>query len=341
MGVALPALMDAVEIAGGALVMARRAVPVPGVGEVLIQVAAAGLNRGDLYQRDSAYPPPPGVTDIPGLEVAGIVVGCGAGVSEWAFGDRVCALLAGGGYAEYAVAPTGQCLSLPAGLSLAEGAALPEASITCWATMVEQGQLVAGETVLIHGGASGIGTTAIQLAKLLGARVIVTAGSDEKCDGCRALGADVAINYRRDDFVARVLAATDGNGCNLVIDMVAGEYVARDMAVMAFRGRHVTIGTMGGSHTSTIPMNVMLRNQLVLTASTLRGRSLAEKRALRDQVRNHVWPWVEARRLRPVLHASFPLVAAAEGQGALETGSHFGKIVLTLVSTAAGQESKR
>ena len=333
-------MMDAIEVVDGALALARRPVPVPSAGEVLIRVAAAGLNRGDLYQRDGAYPPPPGVTDIPGLEVAGTIVGYGPGVSEWAVGDGVCALLAGGGYAAYAIAPEGQCLPLPVGLSMAEAAALPEAVITCWATLVEQGRLAADETVLIHGGASGIGTPAIQLAKLLGARVIVTAGSDDKCDACRALGADVAINYRREDFVVAALAATEGSGCDLVLDMVAGEYVGRDMAAMAFRGRHVTIGTMGGVHASTIPMNVMLRNQLVLTASTLRGRSLTEKRELRDQVARHVWPWVLARRLQPVVHARYPLAAAAEAQRALETGNHFGKIVLTLENTAPGQESK-
>jgi len=333
-GKAVPSTMRAVEIVRSGecarLQIADRKVPVPDRGEVLMRVRAAGVNRGDLYQTRGEYSAPPGASDIPGLEVAGEIAALGEGVSGWQVGERIGALLAGGGYAEFAVAPEGQCLSVPAGLSMVEAAALPEVAFTCWTTIVEQGRLAQGETILIHGGGSGIGTFAIQLARMLGAQVIVTAGSDEKCVRCLELGAHRAINYRSEDFVPAVMAATDSKGCHVVLDMVAGDYVARNIGVLAARGRHVTIGVMGGTHSATIPMNLVLSRQLTLSGSTLRGRSADEKRRLRDELLRRVWPWVGAGRIRAVIHATYALEEAGYAQSALESGRHFGKIVLDL-----------
>ncbi len=312
---------------GGALRIAERAVPAPSCGEVLIRVEAAGLNRGDIMQRIGLYPPPPGASDIPGLEVAGIVAALGEGVDDWNIGDRVCAIMAGGGYAEYATAPAVQCLPLPASLSMIEGAALPETLFTCWTNLVEDGRLVAGETVLLHGGASGIGVTGIQLAKLLGARVFVTAGSPEKCAACISLGAELAIDYREEDFVAEVARATGGRGVDLVLDIVGGDYVARSLAALAPCGRYVVIGLMK-SVDATISLGPILQKRLTLTGSTLRGRSAEEKGRIRDAVLERVWPSVATREIRAVVHASYPLDEAAAAQQALETGDHIGKLVL-------------
>jgi NADPH2:quinone reductase len=311
----------------GTLRVAERPIPQPGKGEVLIRVEAAGLNRGDIMQRIGLYPPPPGASDLPGLEVAGTIAALGEGVSGWAIGERVCALMAGGGYAEYATAPAVQCLPLPESLTMVEGACLPEALFTCWTNLIDDGHLAAGETVLVHGGASGIGVTAIQLAKLLGAKVFVTAGSAEKCAACRSLGAELAINYREQDFVAEVARATGGRGVDLVLDMVGGDYVARSLASLAPRGRYVVIGLMKAGD-ATISLGPILQKRLTLTGSTLRGRSAQEKGRIRDAVLERVWPGVAARELKAIVHATFPLDEAAKAQQALDTGDHIGKVVL-------------
>lgn len=329
---ARPERMTAVEIAGfgpaEVLRPVERPVPAPGPGEVLIRVEAAGLNRGDVTQRQGGYPPPPGVTDIPGLEVAGRVAALGPGVDDWSVGDPVCAILAGGGYAEYAIAPILQCLPPPAGLSMIEGAALPETLFTCWTNLIDGGALKAGETLLIHGGASGIGTTGIQLAKALGARVFVTAGSPEKCAACLSLGADLAINYREQDFVSAVKAATGGHGVDLVFDMVGADYVGRSLEALAFRGRYVIIGMMKPAE-AVISVGLLLGKNLRMAGSTLRGRSPAEKGAIRDAILQWAWPKVATREIVPVIHRHFPLDQAAEAQRLLESGTHIGKLILT------------
>jgi NADPH2:quinone reductase len=308
---------------------AQRPTPQPADGEILIRVEAAGINRPDLLQRQGGYPPPPGASDIPGLEAAGTVAALGAGVTGWAVGDAACALLAGGGYAEYAAVPAVQCLPVPAGLSMIEAAALPETLFTCWTNLVDGGQLEAGQTVLIHGGSSGIGTTGIQLAKLLGARVITTAGSPEKCAACLALGADLAIDYKAEDFVAAVKAATARRGVDVVLDMVGGDYVRRNIEVMAQGARHVSIASLGGAE-ATIPIFKIMQKRLVLTGSTLRARSPAEKGAIAQSLRRAVWPAIAQGRLKPLIHATFSLAHAAEGHRMLEGGAHIGKIVLTI-----------
>jgi len=327
----LPPTMRAIEIArpGGpeVLTLVERPIPSPGPGEVLIRVEAAGLNRADLMQREGNYPPPPGASDIPGLEVAGRIAMLGEGVEGLGEGDPVCALLAGGGYAQYVAVPAVQCLPVPTGLSMIEAGALPEAGFTCWTNLVDGGRLAKGETLLVHGGASGIGTIAIQLGVALGARVFVTAGSAEKCAACRRLGADLAINYKTEDFVPAVKAATGGKGVDVVLDMVGGDYVRRDIEAMAQGGRHVSIATQGGIE-ATIPLFRVMMKRLILTGSTLRARPAAEKGAIAAAVRLNVWPLIEARRLRPQVHATFPLALAADAHRALEAGDHVGKIVL-------------
>ena len=329
---ARPERMMAIEIprfgAAEVLALVERPVPAPGPGEVLIRIEAAGLNRGDIVQRQGGYPPPPGTTDVPGLEVAGRVAALGPGVEDWSVGDPVCAILAGGGYAEYCVAPSQQCLALPDGLSMVEGAALPETLFTCWTNLIDDGALKAGETLLIHGGASGIGTTGIQLAKALGARVFVTAGSAEKCAACLSLGADLAINYREQDFVSAVKAATGDRGVDLVFDMVGADYVGRSLQALAFRGRYVIIGMMKSAE-AVIPIGLLLGKRLHMTGSTLRGRSPAEKGAIRDAILQWAWPKVAAREIVPVVHRRFPLDQAAEAQRLLESGTHIGKLILT------------
>ena len=289
--------------------------PLTGPDEVLVRVHAAGVNRPDLLQRIGKYPPPPGIPDTPGLEVAGEIVGTG---------EKVCALIAGGGYAEYAVVPKGQYLLIPKGLSMIEAAALPEAVFTVWNNVFVRGQLKPGETILIHGGASGIGTTAIQMAKAHGARVIVTAGSDDKCAACIKLGADQAVNYKTHDF-SEILSDID-----VVLDMVGGDYVSKNLKVLRDGGRHVNIATMNGSKTE-IDIRTIMQKRLILTGSTLRNRSVAEKTVLANGIRETVWPWIEAGKVKPVIYKTFPLADAAKAHEVLEKGDHVGKIVLVTI----------
>jgi putative PIG3 family NAD(P)H quinone oxidoreductase len=306
---------------------ASRPVPQPGPGEVLIRVAAAGINRPDVLQRKGAYPPPKGVTDIPGLEVAGEVVRVGSAVTEPAVGARVCALVAGGGYAEYVAAPAVQCLPVPATLSMEEAGAVPETFFTVYYNVFMRSRLRSGETLLIHGGSSGIGTTAIQLAKACGARVIVTAGTADKCAACRKLGADVAIDYKQEDFVARTLEATGGQGADVILDMVGGEYLARNMAAAAVNGRIAIIATQHGTE-AELDLVTLMRRRLSLGGSTLRPQSVESKGAIAAALRREVWPLFDSGSLRPVIHASFPLQEAARAHALMESGAHIGKIVL-------------
>jgi putative PIG3 family NAD(P)H quinone oxidoreductase len=316
------------------LTSVQRPVPEPAPGEILIAVAAAGINRPDLMQRQGNYPPPPGASDIPGLEVAGTIAALGEGVTGVNVGDKVCALLAGGGYAQYVAVPAVQCLPVPQGLTMVEAAALPETLFTCWTNLIDGGDLKAGETVLIHGGSSGIGTTGIQLAKALGATVFVTAGSPEKCEACRKLGADLAIDYKAEDFVAAVkqaLASRVGGkrGVDVVLDMVGGDYVRRNIEILAHGGRHVSIAVQGGPE-ATIPIFKVMQKRLILTGSTLRPRSPAEKGTIADALRKTAWSLIAAGKLKPLIHATFPLDRAAEAHRALEEGDHIGKIVLVV-----------
>jgi putative PIG3 family NAD(P)H quinone oxidoreductase len=303
--------------------------PVPGPGELLIAVVAAGVNRPDTMQRQGGYPPPPGASDLPGLEVAGTVAALGEGVEGWATGDRVCALVAGGGYATRCVAPAPQCLPVPGPLSLVEAAALPETFFTVWTNVFERGRLVGGETLLVHGGSSGIGTTAIQLAVARGARALATAGSDEKCRACEALGAARAINYRTEDFVDVVERVTEGRGVDVVLDMVGGDYFPRNLESLAVEGRLVQIALLGGGR-STVDLGRVLRRRLTVTGSTLRPRTVAQKGAIAGALRHEVWPLLEAGRVAPVIHATFPLADAAGAHSLMETSAHIGKIVLTV-----------
>jgi len=306
---------------------ARRPTPRPGAGEVLIRVAAAGVNRPDLMQREGKYPPPPGASDIPGLEVAGTVVVVGPGVVDWSAGDEVCALVAGGGYAEYCVAPVPQCLPVPAGLSMAEAAGVPETFFTVWHNVFERGRLNAGESLLVHGGASGIGTTAIQLARARGARVFTTVGSAEKAAACVRLGAERAIDYRREDFVAVVRDATEGRGVDVILDMVGGDYTPRNLECLAVEGRLVQIAFLHGpkAELSLLPV---LQRRLTITGSTLRPRPVAEKGAIARALLQEVWPLFARGAVRPIVHATFPLADAARAHRVLEDGSHVGKLVL-------------
>lgn len=311
------------------LTPAERPDPQPGAGEVLIAVAAAGVNRPDVLQRRGGYPPPPGVSDIPGLEVAGTVVALGDGVAGWGLGDRVCALVAGGGYATICVAPAPQCLPVPGSLDLVAAAAIPETFFTVWTNVFERGRLVAGESALFHGGTSGIGTTAIQLAVAREARVFATAGTDDKCRASEALGAERGINYRTEDFVAVVKERTGGRGVDLVLDHVGGEYFARNLAALAIDGRLVQIGLMGGAASAPIDLGAVLRRRLTITGSTLRPRSIPEKGAIAAALRREVWPLVESGRVRPIVYRTFPLREAAAAHRLMESSEHIGKIVLT------------
>ena len=327
--------MKAIEITGyGApevLKPTQRDDPVAGAGELLIRVAASGVNRPDVLQRKGHYPVPPGASDLPGLEVAGTIVSGDAAAMAAAglkVGDRVCALIAGGGYAELCVAPVGQCLPVPAGLTDIEAASLPETFFTVWSNVFDRGRLQAGETLLVQGGTSGIGVTAIQLAEAAGARVIATAGSDDKCAACVALGADHAINYRTHDFVAEVKRLTDGKGANVVLDMVAGDYVARELQCMAEDGRLVIIAVQGGVK-SEIDAGAVLRRRLVITGSTLRPRPVAFKADIAKSLRTNVWPWLESGRVKPVIHQVFPAAEAAAAHALMESNQHIGKLVLT------------
>ncbi len=304
-----------------------RPVPQVGPGEVLIRVAAAGVNRPDVLQRRGAYPPPQGVTDIPGLEAAGQVVHAAPEVAEPAVGARVCALLAGGGYAEYVSAPAVQCLPVPEALSMEEAAAVPETFFTVYYNVFMRARLRAGETLLVHGGSSGIGTTAILLAKAFGARVIVTAGSADKCAACRELGADVAIDYKREDFVARTLEATGGQGVAVILDMVGAEYLARNIAAAAVNARIAIIGTQGGAK-SEIDLRSVMMKRLWIGGATLRPQSVASKGEIAAELRREVWPLFGSKSLRPVIHARFPLREAARAHALMESSAHIGKIVL-------------
>lgn len=311
------------------LVPVRRQRPTPGAGEVLIKVAAAGVNRPDVMQRRGGYPPPRGASDIPGLEVAGTIAGIGPEAGDWKIGDRVCALVAGGGYAEYSVAPAPQCLPVPRGLGMTAAAAIPETFFTVWTNVFERGRLKPGESILVHGGSSGIGTTAIQLARALGSRVFATAGSAKKCAACEELGAERAINYRETDFVAAVKDLTAPSGVDVVLDMIGGDYVARNMEILATDGRLVQIGVQGGA-TAQVDLVRLLRRRLTLTGSTLRARSVVEKGAIAQAVEAHVWPLLESGAVKPIIYRTFPLRAAAEAHRLMESSEHIGKIVLTV-----------
>ena len=329
---ALPARMTAIGIKtpGGpeALAPEERPVPIPGEGEILVKVAAAGVNRPDVMQRKGLYPPPPGASDIPGLEIAGEVAALGSGATRWKVGDRVMALVSGGGYAEYCVAHGGHTMPVR-GLSMEEAAAVPETFLTVWHNVFERGGLKSGETLLVHGGSSGIGTTAIQLAKASGARVITTAGSDEKCEACRKLGADVAVNYKSQDFVAETKTATDGKGADVILDMVGGDYIARNYEAAAVEGRIVQIAFMGSAKAEVNFMRLMLK-RLHHTGSTLRSRSNADKGAITRAVEENALPLIAAGKVKPVMYKTFPLKEAAQAHALMESSAHIGKIVLTV-----------
>lgn len=326
----IPDTMTAVEARqpGGPEVLqpAERPVPQPGANEVLIRVEAAGVNRPDVLQRRGFYPPPPGASDIPGLEVAGEIVAAGASATHL-IGQCVCALIVGGGYAEYAVAPAGTCLPVPRGLDIAEAAALPETLFTVWSNLFERGGAAEGDTVLVHGGTSGIGTMAIALGQLFGVKTIVTCGTEEKCDQARVLGAAAAINYREQDYEVEVARITGNRGVAVVLDMVGGEYLPRNLRCLAEEGRHVSIATQGGSRAELNIVDVM-RYRLTLTGSTLRPRSVEFKTALAEEIRRSVWPFVESGQLRPVMDRTFPLAEVAAAHARMEAGQHVGKIVL-------------
>jgi NADPH2:quinone reductase len=329
----LPREMTAVEIAapGGPeqLRIAVRPLPQPGENEVLIRVEAAGVNRPDVMQRQGRYPPPPGASDLPGMEVAGEIVALGPKVSGVALGDKVTSLLPGGGYATYAIAAAPLCMPLPAGLSMVEAAGLPETFMTVWTNLFERGGCKTGDIVLIHGGTSGIGTTAIQLAKAFGARVYATAGSEQKVRACEALGAVRGIDYKTEDFVEVMRAEAKGHGVDITLDMVAGTYVQRNLDIAAVEGRVVTISLLGGSR-AEINMGTVLTKRLTLTGSTLRSRTVAQKAAVADAVRKNVWPLLASGKVRPVIFATFPLAQASEAHKLMESSNHIGKIVLTV-----------
>jgi NADPH2:quinone reductase len=330
---ALPATMTVIAIKafGGPdmLLPEQRPVPQPGAGEVLVKVAAAGVNRPDVMQRKGQYPPPKGATDIPGLEIAGQVVAVGVGVTRWKVGDQVMALVVGGGYAQYCPAHETHALPVPAGLPLVVAAAIPETFFTVWHNVFERGRLRAGETLLVHGGSSGIGTAAIQLAKAFGARVVVTAGSEEKCEACRRLGADASINYKTEDFVTATKAATGGKGADVILDMVGGDYIERNYEAAAIEGRVVQIAVQAGAKATVDVRRIMLK-RLTHTGSTLRARSVEDKAAVARAVEEHVLPLIARREVRPLIDSTFPLSQASAAQARMETGAHIGKIVLTL-----------
>jgi NADPH2:quinone reductase len=329
----LPATMTAIVIRapGGpdALVPEQRPVPQPGEGEVLVKVGAAGVNRPDVMQRQGLYPPPKGATDIPGLEIAGEVVALGSGVTRWKIGDHVMALVVGGGYAQYCPAHESHCLPIPHGLSMTEAAAIPETFFTVWHNVFERGRLKAGETLLVHGGSSGIGTAAIQLAHESGARVITTAGSAEKLEACRTLGADVAINYKTEDFVAATKAATGGKGADVILDMVGGDYIERNYEAAAVEGRIVQIAFQG-SPKATVDFRRIMLKRLTHTGSVLRSRPVADKGAVARGVEQNVLPLIASGKMRPIMDSTFPLAQAAAAHARMEASTHIGKIVLTV-----------
>jgi putative PIG3 family NAD(P)H quinone oxidoreductase len=328
----LPAQMTVIGISkpGGpeVLLPEERNVPVPGPGEILIKVAAAGVNRPDVAQRSGSYPPPPGASDLPGLEVAGTVAAVGDGVKKHKLGDPVMSLVAGGGYAQYAIAPDAQAMAIPAALSIIEAGATPETLMTVWHNVFERGALQPGETLLIHGGSSGIGTMAIQLAKAFGSKVIVTVGSKDKADACTRLGADVAINYKTQDFVAEVKAATNGAGANVILDMVGGDYIDRNYDAAAVDGRIVQIAFLSGTPKATVNFSKLMVKRLHHTGSTLRPRSNTDKAAMVAAIENKVVPLLREGRVKPLMDSTFPLEKAADAHRRMETSEHIGKIVL-------------
>ena len=330
----LPATMTVIEIAspGGpeALRVASRPMPVPGPGEVLVAVAAAGINRPDIMQRKGQYPPPPGASDIPGLEIAGTVAAIGLGVHHWKVGDEVCALVTGGGYASHCVAPAPQCLPVPKGFSMVEAAALPETFFTVWHNVFERGKLRAGESILIHGGSSGIGTVAIQLARAFGASAIfATAGSREKCHACEQLGATRAIDYKHEDFVKVIKDATAGRGVDVILGMVGGDYIQRNISAAALWGRIVNIAYQQ-SFEAKVNFAPVLAKRLTLAATTLRSRTLAERTAIRDQVLARVWPLIAQGRIKPLVDSTFPLAEAQKAHDRMRESGHIGKILLVI-----------
>jgi NADPH:quinone reductase len=329
---ALPDSMSAIEISspGGpeALTAVSRPIPQPGMGELLIEVAAAGINRPDLLQRQGFYPPPAGASDLPGLEIAGRVVALGFGAHGFMVGDEVCALVSGGGYAQYAVAPAAQCLPVPKGLSLTEAASLPETFFTVYTNLIDRAHLKFGDTVLIHGGTSGIGVAAIQIATALGGKVFATAGSFDKAHACETLGAVRGINYKLEDFVELVKTGTNGHGADVILDMVGGDYVQRNITCAAVEGRIVSIAFLHGARVE-VDLNLMMRKRLVLTGSTLRPRSVEEKGAIARELRRRIWPLIERGAVKPVVYKTFPLAQAADAHRLMETSEHIGKIVLT------------
>lgn len=330
---ALPTSMSCIEISepgkAEVLILGHRPLPQPRAGEVLIQVMAAGINRPDVLQRQGAYPAPAGASDLLGLEVSGKIVALGEEVSGWSIGDAVCALTAGGGYAEYAVADARHCLSVPKGYSMVEAAALPETMFTVWHNVVERGQLKSGERFLVHGGSGGIGTTAIQVAKALGAIVFTTAGGPEKCAACLKLGADYAIDYRSEDFVAIIKEVTAGKGVDVILDMVGGDYIPRNIKSLGMNGRMVSIAFMNGSVAEVNFMSVMLR-RLTLTGSTLRPQSDDAKARMAQGLRETIWPLLDSGRIHPLIHATFPLSEAVSAHKMMESSAHIGKIILTI-----------
>lgn len=328
----LPSTMRAVEITepGGPEVLriAERPVPEPGDDEVLIKVQAAGVNRPDVMQRLGMYPPPPGAPDIPGLEVAGTIAAVGSNVGDEQIGNTVCALVVGGGYAEYCTAPVSLCLPVPDGSSAVQAAAIPETFFTVWTNVFDRGDLTSGESLLVHGGSSGIGTTAIQLAKAFGSTVYVTAGSEEKCQACRDLGADAAINYKEEDFVERISELTKERGVDIILDMVGGDYLPRNLDSLAEEGRIVQIALLRGPKVEMNLLPIMLK-RLTLTGSTLRPRTVAQKAMIAHSLREKVWPLLDSGQVRPIIHATFPLAKASEAHAMMESSQHIGKIVLS------------
>lgn len=311
------------------LVIGERPEPTPAAGEVLIKVVAAGINRPDVFQRLGNYAPPPGASDIPGLEVSGEIVGGDVAGSAFKVGDQVCALVAGGGYAEYCVAPVAQCMPIPAGLSLIEAAGLPETYFTVWSNVFDRGALSGDETLLVHGGASGIGTTAIQLATALGHRVYATVGSDERVKAVEALGAVKGINYKTQDFVEEIKALTNGQGVDVILDMVAGDYIGRDIKCLADDGRIVIIATLGGTK-SPFNSSELMRRRLTITGSTLRPRHVAFKGEIAQKLQARVWPLLSSGKIKPIIYATLPLEEAAKGHAMMEAGEQIGKIIMTV-----------
>jgi len=323
----IPPTMTAIEIVAKTLRPTVRPIPNPGPMEVLIKVEASGVNRPDILQREGRYPPPPGVTDIPGLEIAGEIVELGTHVPNWERGDDVCALVSGGGYADYCIAPALQCLPIPSGLTMGEAAGIPETFFTVWSTIFDIAQFQPGQNVLVHGGSSGIGTTAIQLVKAFGGQIFVTCGTEQKCQKCKALGATLAVNYQEQDFVE----ALRGQEMHIVLDMVGGDYVERNLKVLGLDGRHVSIAMLRGRE-AKIDISQVLKNRLTLHGATLRARPVEQKAKIADALQTTVWPLLESQKIKPVIDKTFPLQDAQLAHSYMESGGHFGKIVLTVSS---------